>query len=152
MHAGPEDSASKPEAPARRDRAAPRWAPGQDGTAGADGEARDHGGVAARVALSSARRVARRAGEADGHDLHDLAHRPGVPEDLRQTAGASALAVEKAIQSFQRAIGAADDEPSTQAARLAFEKRAMGIVAEHQEIHIALAALAPPPAPSKHRR
>jgi hypothetical protein len=85
-------------------------------------------------------------------DLHDLAHRPGVPEDLRQTAGASALAVEKAIQSFQRAIGAADDEHSTQAARLAFEKRVMGIVAEHQEIHIALAALAPPPPPSKRRR
>ena len=85
-------------------------------------------------------------------DLHDLTHRPGVPEDLRQTAGVSALAVEEAIQTFQRGIGAADDEGTTHAARLAFEQRVMGIVAEHQEIHLALAALDPPPSPSRRRR
>ena len=76
-------------------------------------------------------------------DLQDLSGRPDVPKDLRQAAGASAVAVEEAIRAFRRGVGTSDDEGGTQAARVAFEQRVMGIVADHQKIHLALAARSP---------
>jgi hypothetical protein len=74
-------------------------------------------------------------------DLRDLSGRPDVPHDLRRASAASAAAVEDAIQAFHLGVGTSDDERSTQAARVAFEQRVMGIVARHQEIHLALAGL-----------
>jgi hypothetical protein len=79
-------------------------------------------------------------------DLQDLAGRPGVPEDLRREAGAKAAAVEEAIQAFRRGVGASDAESATHAARFVFEQRVMSIVADHQSIHLALAALSNEPA------
>jgi hypothetical protein len=75
-------------------------------------------------------------------DLHHLSSRPGVPEDLRKEAMALAAAVEEAIQTFRQAVGGSDDEGATYAARIALERRVMSIVAAHQGIHLALAALA----------
>jgi hypothetical protein len=79
-------------------------------------------------------------------DLHDLAQRTEVPEDLQRSAAAAARGVEEAVQEFRSGIGTAFDENATLAARLAFEKRVMRIVADHQEIHLTLAALSSPPA------
>jgi hypothetical protein len=85
-------------------------------------------------------------------DLQDLSTRPGVPPDLRQEAGTAAAAVEEAVQRFHQGIGASDDGQGIRTARFAFEQDVMSIVARHQSIHLALAALAetvePPPAPA----
>jgi hypothetical protein len=90
--------------------------------------------------LRQTRRLVERIKQAAA-DLHDLSSRADVPEHLRRDAGASAAAVEEAVQAFRRAVGVSDDEDATQAARFTFEQRVMGIVAAHQNIHLALAGL-----------
>lgn len=73
-------------------------------------------------------------------DLQDLSCRLGVPEELRKQAGASAAAVEEAVQAFRRGIGASEDESATHAVRFAFEQRVTRIGADHRSIQLALAA------------
>jgi hypothetical protein len=73
-------------------------------------------------------------------ELTELAHRPGVPEAIRQAASASAGAVETAIVRFRQELTDADGEAATEAARIGLEQAVAQIFADHQQIQIALAA------------
>jgi hypothetical protein len=80
-------------------------------------------------------------GRQAARDLYEIAKNPDLPEKLRVVAAASAFSVEEATEAFKRAIAEAPSEDATQAARLGFERRITGILEDHRQIYLALAAL-----------
>jgi hypothetical protein len=74
-------------------------------------------------------------------DLYDIARSVELPEKIRVVAAASAFSVEEATSTFKRELAEAQAEDATQSARLVFERRITGILEDHRQIHLALAAL-----------
>jgi hypothetical protein len=67
-------------------------------------------------------------------ELNELKRRSDLPGPTREAAAAAALAIERALATFERELRAAEGEAATDAARLAFERRVTELLAQCQRI------------------
>jgi len=80
-------------------------------------------------------------GRQTAQDLYQIAKTADLPEKIRVVAAAAAFSMDEATKTFKHEIAESRSEDATEAARLVFERRITGILDDHRQIHLALAAL-----------